>query len=392
MSSAPGIHFAIFIYGPTGGGATRRTFTLAEGFTARGHRVDLVVINPTGPLADALPPGVEMVQLDSPLLRLTGRLHSRRRQIAASAFALARYLRHRQPQLLLSAANHVHMSAAWARRLAGGKIPLVLRVSNHLTQSHLYGGSKRPRPLRLRLARRLYGWADTAIAVSAAIAEDVAHHTSLPASRIHTIINPTFTPELLAKAKAPLHHPWLEPGSPPLILCAGRLAPGKDFPTLLHAFATLREQRPARLVILGEGKRRGELEALARELGIDRDLALPGFVDNPMAWMARASVFALSSSWEGSPGVLIEAMACGCPVVSTNCPSGPDEILDGGRFGPLVPVGDPTALAKAILDTLDAPRDPEKLRQRASEFSVERAIDRYLEVLLAVAESSPRRG
>jgi glycosyltransferase involved in cell wall biosynthesis len=156
----------------------------------------------------------------------------------------------------------------------------------------------------------------------------------------------------------------------------------KDFPTLLKAFARVRAVRPARLLILGEGKERTELEVLARELGVASDVALPGFVPNPFPHMMRASVFVLSSAWEGLPGVLIEAMACGCPVVSTDCPSGPAEILDGGVYGPLVPVGDDAALAKAILSVLETPPDPERLRARAALFSTDHAADQYLELLL----------
>ena len=159
----------------------------------------------------------------------------------------------------------------------------------------------------------------------------------------------------------------------------------KDFPTLLRAFARLRKQQPARLVILGEGKIKAALIALATELGILQDVALPGFVNNPLAWMSRSSVFVLSSVWEGFPGVLIEAMACGCPVVSTDCPSGPAEILNGGEYGRLVSMGDDGALAEAILTTLKKPLDSTKLRARAAEFSVERALDKYLEVLLGMS-------
>ena len=135
-------------------------------------------------------------------------------------------------------------------------------------------------------------------------------------------------------------------------------------------------------MILGEGGKRDDLEQQVRELGIEADVELHGFVDNPFAWMSRASLFVLSSAWEGSPGVLVEAMACGCPVVSTDCPSGPDEILAGGRYGRLVPVGDDAALADAIAETLDATIDRTALRTRAREFDVDRAVERYLNVLL----------
>jgi glycosyltransferase involved in cell wall biosynthesis len=238
--------------------------------------------------------------------------------------------------------------------------------------------------MRLWLARRLYGWADAAIGVSRGISEDLAQHTAIPKARIITIYNPTFTAESLHKAASPLEHPWLTPDSPPVILGAGRLTTQKDFPTLLRAFARIRKRCPARLVILGEGKSRPALIDLATDLGIVQEMMLPGFVDNPFAWMSRSAVFVLSSVWEGFPGVLIEAMACGCPVVSTDCPSGPAEILNGDEYGPLVSMGDDKALAEAVLNTLQEPLDPAKLRARAAEYSVDRALDRYLEVLLGM--------
>ncbi len=382
------MRLAIFLYGLTGGGATRRTLTLAEAFAQRGHEVSLVVVSPEGALSaeiSAIAPSVSLIGLESKAVRLIGALGwgTRRKQLIAVTAALAGYLRRERPELLMSAANHAHLTALWARSLARVAVPLVLRVSNHLTDSHL-STAGRPRPVRLRVARRWYGRADAVIAVSKGIAEDLARHTSLPQQRIFTIYNPTFVPDLLEKAAEPLDHPWVRAGEVPLILGAGRLAAQKDFPTLIRAFDRVCRQRPARLVVLGEGGQRPKLTALAERLGIAERVSLPGFVDNPFAWMSRASVFVLSSAWEGFPGVLIEAMACGCPVVSTDCPSGPAEILEGGALGRLVPVGDDDLLARAILDTLGDPADPAPLVEQAQRFSVDGAVDGYLRVFETV--------
>jgi len=383
----PTIHVALLLYGLTGGGATRRPLPLAGGFAARGHEVDLFGADDSGPLRGKVPDGVRVVSLESAWTRAAARLpgSSRRNKLNASIPALARTLRDRRPDVLLSAANHAHLLALVTRRVMRSSVPLVLRVSNHLTRSHGAAAGVRARPLRLRIARRTYAWADAAIAVSRGIADDLRATTALDPERIFAVPNPTWSPAFETAAERAADHPWLQPGGPPVILAAGRLAPAKDFETLVRAFARVRAARPARLIVLGEGAQRGRIEALVRELGLSEDAALPGFVDDPLPWMARAGVFALSSAWEGSPGVLIEAMGCGCPVVATDCPSGPDEILAGGEFGPLVPVGDAEALARAIEARLDAPRDADRLRARAREFGADAAVDAYLAILTRFA-------
>lgn len=218
--------------------------------------------------------------------------------------------------------------------------------------------------------------------VSNGVAQDLARRADLPQNRIVTIYNPVVNQEIFElKTRQPVDHPWYAPGEPPLVLSVGRLNLSKDYSTLLKAFANLRSKRPARLMILGEGELRTELECLADTLGIAGDVALPGWTSNPFAHMARASLFVLSSAFEGLPTVLVEALACGCPVVSTDCPSGPAEILDGGRYGRLSPVGDAAALADAMAATLDSPLPPDVLRKRADVFSVDAAIDRYLQLI-----------
>jgi glycosyltransferase involved in cell wall biosynthesis len=196
------------------------------------------------------------------------------------------------------------------------------------------------------------------------------------------IHNPVVTPGLLAQATARLDHPWFAPGQPPVILSAGRLTRQKDHETLVRGFALLRERTPARLIILGEGEERGNLERLTGQLSLRADVQLPGFTLNPFAYMARARLFVLSSRWEGFGNVLAEAMACGAPVVSTDCPSGPAEILQNGVFGRLSPVGDAPALASAMLEALTLPPDPDLLKTRALQFAPDHAVQQYLDALL----------
>ena len=203
----------------------------------------------------------------------------------------------------------------------------------------------------------------------------------VPADRVHTIYNPVVSANPVRDADRPAGHPWLDEPGPQVVLAAGRLNKQKDFPTLLAAFAKLLVHRPARLIVLGKGRLRPMLTAQARELRIAEHVDFPGFVENPCTFMAKASLFVLSSRHEGLGTVLIEAMACGCPVVSTDCRFGPDEILEDGRWGELVPVGDPVSLAKAMKRTLDMPPGRDALRKRAAFFSMERAVGRYEELL-----------
>jgi len=367
----------------TGGGAQRRTLTLIKEFLRRGHHVDLVVIKPGGALHAEIPAAVHCLPLQSPWLRFLPRKGLRKFKLFCSRRALADYLRQHRPDVLLSAASHTSLTTLAARRLSGTGTPLVLRLSSHLTASH--AGKLNPYlRMRYRTACRWYAEADAVIAVSKGIADDVIANTGLAPWRVKLIYNPMFTEDLADKAASPLDHPWFREGAPPVVLGVGRLTARKDFPTLLKAFAVVHSHRPSRLIILGEGGMRDELAALARSLGVAEAFALPGFVDNPLAWMARSAVFVLSSSCEGLPGVLIEALAAGCRVVSTDCPSGPAEILGQDKYGRLVPVGDYQTLAGAIMATLDEPHNQQRAKARAADFSVDQAASAYLEVFAQV--------
>jgi glycosyltransferase involved in cell wall biosynthesis len=223
----------------------------------------------------------------------------------------------------------------------------------------------------------VYPSADRIIAVSDGVAEDLAKTARLPRERITTVYNPAVSPSLELKAKDVLDHPWFQPGEPPVILAVGRFTSVKGFDALIRAFAGLKGRSHARLMILGEGRERTALERLVRDCGLAQDVAMPGFVRNPYRYMARAKAFVVSSRYEGLSMVLIEALACGCPVVSTDCPSGPREVLEGGKYGPLVPVGDVSALTNAMARVLARPPPAERLRRRAQDFYVDRVVERY---------------
>jgi glycosyltransferase involved in cell wall biosynthesis len=276
--------------------------------------------------------------------------------------------------------DHVNLIALWGRRIASPATRLVISVQNVQSENARRAATKRERWVPW-LARIFYPWADEIHAVSEGAADDLARSARLPRGRIRVIYNPVLTPELVGRAAEPAPHPWLRPGQPAVVLGAGRLTPQKDFPTLIRAFALARAEQPMRLIILGEGETREPLRALAADLGLAAEVDLPGFVDNPYAFMSRARVFVLSSAWEGFGLVLVEAMACGTPVVSTDCPAGPAEILMGGRLGRLVPVGDAGAMAEAIRATLAAPTPSDVLRRRADDFSLAKIGGEYLDLL-----------
>jgi glycosyltransferase involved in cell wall biosynthesis len=389
-------HLAIFIRSlGGGGGAERMMVNLSRGFVERGHRVDLVLGAREGSFFGELPDAVRVVVLGrkSPLralptlarspesLRHLGPafLRFNPHWILGCIPALVDYLHAETPTAMLSALNYSNLVALVARRIAGVETRLV--VSERNTMSRRSGTGPRNSQLP-KLVARLYPWADAISAVSDGVGEDLASETGIPRDRIVTTYNPVVTPEMSVLARESLVHPWFCSGSPPVILAAGKLKRQKGFDVLLEAFAKLRRELDARLVILGEGELRADLERRGGELGLGDDVELPGFVDNPFAYMARASLFVLSSRFEGLPGVLIQAMACGCPVVSTDCPSGPSEILGVGAYGALVPIDDSTALCSAMQETLGQPRDSERLVDRAAEYSLERSTQRYLELML----------
>ena len=365
--SVPSKRLAIFVPDMVVGGAERSMLKLAGGIAARGYTVDLVLARAEGPFLAEVPESARLVDLGA-------------HRVLTSLPALVHYLRREQPVALLSVL-HANIVALWARRLAGTQTRVVVSERNTL----LYETRHYASDLRMRLAphlnRRFYPWADAIVAVSKGVADDLAQVAGIPRECIRVIYNPIVTPELREKAQAPLEHPWFRPGEPPVILATGRLSAQKDFPTLIQAFARVRRTRPARLLILGEGEERPALEAQVKQLDLERDVSLPGFVANPYPYMAQAGAFVLSSRWEGLPSVLIEALYCGARLVATDCPSGPREILADGQYGQLVPVGDASALALAIETALDG-RTPHPPRESWQPFELETVLDQYVRTLL----------
>lgn len=396
---------AIFMPSLTGGGAEKGMLRLAEELAARGHEIDLLLTRVRAGHAAQIPQTLQPRRLHkSPDLAARAAVArvADRKLIARPVLlplksswalrylpALASYLEARRPHALLSGNSWPNLTALWAKQLAGVETRIV--VSEHVALSqrvaHLHA-QWRWRHLPA-LLQRYYPQAAAVVTVSIGVADDLANATGLPRSAISAVYNADVCERLLARAQQPAPLMDFGNGAEPLVLGIGRLHPQKDFPALLKAVALLRHAGVGvRLLILGEGAQRRSLEALAQELGIADAVRMPGFVEHPPAYLARAAVFVLSSRYEGLPGVLIQALACGCPSVATDCPSGPHEILDGGRYGRLVPVADPQALASAIRGALDAPEDRDELRRRSRDFSVERAVERYEQLLLG-AQAAP---
>ncbi|MFO1072105.1 MAG: glycosyltransferase [Geminicoccaceae bacterium] len=415
MSGGPaGPDIAIFLRNLAGGGIERVMLLLAGAFVQDGLAVELIVGERRGARADEVPAGVTLVEL-RPGSVAAGRLAALRadpsglptlaapvllaRKVAPTlAFlpGLARRLRAHPPRALLAATPFENLEALRARRLTGGRFRVVLSEHNQIDRS-LIDSREWSRRCLPALMRRAYPEAEAIVAVSNGVAEEIARLAALPRARITTIYNPIVTPDLPGRAAGAVGEPWLAPGEPPVVMGAGRLVRQKDFPTLIRAFALARRQRPMRLLIAGgadtpasTAKRQAELMALAGELGVAQEVRLTGHLADPLPLMARAALFVLSSAWEGLGNVLVEAMACGTPVVSTDCPSGPAEILENGRHGRLVPVGDPAALAEAILATLTRPPDAASLRRRAQAFTVANAASAYRALLLGEAGGGAR--
>lgn len=354
-----------FLMDLDGGGAERVMINLASGFAEQGLKVDLVLVKAEGPYLSQLSPKVRVVKLESSRLIL-------------SLPSLVSYLKQERPPVLISALEDTNFVALCAKKIAGVSTKVVVTVHNHLSRES-QNATQLKRRLTPQFVKFFYPWADSIVGVSQGVAENLVD-LGLPKEKIKVIYNPIVTPELNKKLQESIDHPWFSPGQPPVILGVGRLEKQKDFPTLIKAFAQLKSH-PARLMILGEGSERSNLEELVQKLDISEKVAFPGFVPNPYAYMAKAKILVLSSAWEGFGNVLVEAMAAGTSVVSTDCESGPAEILANGKYGKLVAVGNSDGMAKAIAQALLEPPEVEIIKKRADNFTLEKALTEYKKML-----------
>ena len=359
---------SLFIPSLRGGGAERMMVNLANEFSRRGIATDLVLAQKEGEYFSEVKEGVNIVDLGS-------------KRILFSLFPLFFYLRKARPDVLIASMEHVAIISILAKFLSFSKTKIIVRVANTLSFS-LQGTKWYKRPIRKYGAFVFYRLANQIVTNSEGSAQNLSKTLSIKRERIKVIHNPAVTERMFESAKEAMGHPWLKDKEEPVIISAGRMHKQKDFETLIKAFASRRRKEPLKLIILGEGEERPKLQALAEELGVLKSINMPGFMENPYAYISRADLFVLPSRWEGLPSALIEAMAFGLPVVSTDCPSGPREILKDGKYGELVPVGDHKAMADAIAKVLrERPDTKEAGEYVKKNFSAQTIAGQYLELI-----------
>jgi glycosyltransferase involved in cell wall biosynthesis len=353
---------SIAIYMPDfmSGGVQRQQLRLAPSLIAAGHDLTFVVHRADGALVDKVPAEAKVVVLGV-------------KRTVSAIRPLARYIKSARPDIVVANMGHPNLVALAANKLAGKATRVVACHHSHLSNQSKAEGEWQHKILPF-LIRRFLRYADAIVAVSQGVADDLARVADVPRERIDVIYNPAVPDDVATLAAQPAGHPWL--GQPePVVIAIGRLVPLKEFGMLIAATAGLPD---ARLVIMGEGPMLDPLKEEAERVGMSDRVDFAGFQANPYAFLSRARLFVLSSKYEGFGNVIAEALACGTPVVSTDCESGPSEILDGGRFGTLVPVGDQAAMTAAMSAALAGPHDRAALIARGMEFSVSRAAAAYL--------------
>jgi glycosyltransferase involved in cell wall biosynthesis len=363
---------AIFLPGLYDGGAERVMLNLVAGLIGHGYEVDLVLAQAEGPYMNEIPSSARLVELN--------KKHLSSQRTLSSLPSLVRYIRREKPYAMLSALHYANIIAIWAKWIS--RVPLQLVISEQNTFSSEQ--AQFPSYFRWMLYSMMkfsYPMADRITAVSEGVADDLAKVLRIEREKISVIYNPVISPEIKLKKEEPFDDPWFGNNNPPVVLATGRLTKQKGFDVLIQAFAQVRKQRLAHLLILGEGEDRPALSSLVKELGIEQDVRLPGFITNPYPYMTNASLFVLSSRFEGLPTVLVEALYCGTRLVATDCPSGPREILKNGLYGQLVPVDNVDCLSRAIITALDGEKTtPSPLCWQA--FDLDTVIEQYITALI----------
>lgn len=375
---------ALLLHDLEEGGMQSVCLKLMEAFDEHSNvEIELVLSNQVGGFLHRVPNNIKTTNFGLPFqLSL--------KYIVSLTIALSKYLRQAKPDIILSNLPFVNLITQLAKGMTLSPVTTIwvehtLPLQRSLQREGENQVGQRFITIVTTMTRLFYPYANSIVVPSHGMAKELSEAIGLrshQSNRLKVIHNPVVDHQLCQKTQAALDHPWLKPGQPPVVLAVGRLTPQKDYETLLRGFALLRQDIDARLMILGDGPMRAQLESLSKTLDIEGDVALPGFVDNPYAYMGRSALFVLSSVWETFGVVLVEALACGCPVVSTDCDYGPAEILENGKYGTLVPVKDSQALARAMKAVLiNLEHNPKKIKDRAQAFSLEQAATSYLNLM-----------
>jgi glycosyltransferase involved in cell wall biosynthesis len=358
---------ALYVPNFTGAGAQRVILNLACGLSEIGIEVDVLVANAVGELIGDFPKGPRLVNLKS-------------KGTLASLPRLIRYLKSEKPYAMLSTMINGNVVAIIAKMLSRTKVTLIASEVTTQTSRQYYRPSTKEFVL-FQMMKLLYKKADLVIANSHDTGFELIENGIVKQEQLRIIHNPIVSRSLFEMQRENISHPWFQEEKNPIIISVGRLHKLKDFETLIRAFSIVRTVRIVRLVIFGEGEDRERLQYIIDQLGIAKDVDLPGFTNNPHAYLYRSSVFVLCSKYEGFGNVLVEALAAGIPVVASNCPGGPKEILDYGKIGQLVPVGDYKGYADAIIHALDTPPDKKQLIQRSKLYSMDAILPKYIAAL-----------
>lgn len=367
MSSVLQTDIAFFLATSGHSGVDRLMGNLIREIARRDYRIDLLQVRGHGPYIEPLPSGVRCIDLVS-------------RHVNGSLPGLICYLKKERPRALLSDKDRLNRLALLAKRIAHVNTNVTVRIGTTVTVN-LLERTWSERRLQYASIRYLYPQAHSIIVPSQGAGDDLNHIAGRVLPQLQVLPSPVVTPDFEGLCQARVDHPWVIDRIRPLILAVGELCRRKDFVTLIQAFSRLATTTNARLLILGEGRLRPLLEQMIAKFGMQNRVGLPGFFANPYPYMARADLFVLSSICEGSPVVLMEALAAGTPVVATDCPSGPREVLQNGRIGMLVPVGEPDALFRAMREALAKRPQRALLRSAAAPFHVAAAADGYLDAI-----------
>lgn len=358
---------SFFIPDLTVGGAEQVTVNIVNGLSDRGYNITLLLSRFDGELDSRLAADVDVTVLPPSRTSVFG--------AAAHLPSLVTYLRRERPVALFPHLTQVSVVALAAARLV--ETDTLVIPTHHSAFGTSAGRTARDVVLQ-QLTTRLYPLADRVITVSEGVADSIVAQTAVDRNDISVLYNPVEVETVRDQGRDPVEHEWIEDDETRVLLSVGRIAQQKDLKTWLRVFNKVHEQNPrVRGVLAGKGPQREEVMAFADRLGIGDVVSMPGYVQNPYGFMHRSDVFLLSSKFEGLPTVLVEALACGCPVVSTDCPSGPREILDDGRYGHLVPVSDIDGLASAVEQTLEEPIPADRLWDRANDFAPESILNDY---------------